>query len=213
MSAEGAKQLFWIEDVIHVPTSLQMIQGVKTATYNNGPYINTGIQLASANAKIEGYALLKDLSQAYGGGHNCILGAEQFDNSEESIKVRRGDQTINCNFAEGIPIDLGKWFYFCMNGTTKTLVVDNATSPISQTSQTVGLPIFIGGQNRGGSLWSERCWVGAIGLVKFFELGKLIGQFIPCKRILDGICGFYDTVTKQFMTSLTSTQFTEWQSA
>lgn len=210
MSNEAAKQIFWPNDTIHVPSSLQMIQGVQTASYINGPYINTGIQLASANAKIEGYALLKNLSQAYAGGHNCILGAEQSDNSEESIKVRRGNQTINCNFSEGIPIDLGVWFYFCMDGITKTFIVDDASSPISQTSQTVGLPIFIGGENIGGSLWSERCWVGAIGIVKFFELGKLVGQFIPCKRISDNICGFYDTVSKQFMVSLSNAQFTEW---
>lgn len=54
-----------------------------------------------------------------------------------------------------------------------------------------------------------RYWVGAIGAVKFYNEKKLVGQFIPVKCLSDGICGFYDTVTKQFMSSLTTTNFSK----
>lgn len=70
--------------------------------------------------------------------------------------------------------------------------------------------LFIGNQNINGKTYGGRFWVGAIGALKFYDEKKLVGQFIPVKRLDDGICGFYDTVTKQFMSSLTTTNFTEW---
>lgn len=217
MSQEGSKQIFWIEDKIVIPPEYEMIEA---ANVNYAAYINTGLQLVGRDAKIEGYAVATRQSSYI--EWNVLVGAETSDNSDDCIKIRvQADRPLlMCANFDGahqdtyLPIQLNKMFYFCLEGLDFT--IDGQTRHLTRTSQVKSPDIFIGNENCGGKPWGtygSRFWIGAIGLIRFFDLGKLVGQFIPCRRMSDNICGFYDTVTKRFMPSLTSTQFTEWQSA
>lgn len=213
MSAEGAKQLFWIEEIGHLPSDYQAVEALNVNGPTNGAYINSKLKLVGKDSRIEGYAVATQT----GGEWNCIFGAETSDNADDTLKIRRnGTSGLNicANHDDGITftVQSGKMFYFCLEGTEFT--IDDATKTLSWTSQIQSPELFIGTQSLNGSLFNNsRFWLGAIGSLKFQSNGKIVGMFIPCEHTTSHVFGFYDLVTKQFMTSLTNTQFTEWQTA
>lgn len=206
---EANKQIFWLDESIHIPSGYEIIDGVKNTDRINGAYINTHQQLVEKSCKIEGYALMQYAT----GDWHVILGAETADNSDDSIKIRRrGDHnaiTVSLSNANAtyVNVDLNKWFYFCIDRGEFTL---NETVMEYSPTEKLCPELFIGNQNINGKTYAGRYWVGAIGAIKLYNEKKLVGQFIPVKRLSDNVCGFYDTVTKQFMPSLTTNQFAEW---
>lgn len=150
--------------------------------------------------------------QQTSGDWHVILGAETADNTDDSIKIRRRGDHPSITFgagdeSEAFDITYGKWFYFCIDHGT--FIIDEKSMEYTP-HEKLCPEIFIGNQNINGATYGGRYWVGAIGACKFYNKKKLVGQFIPVKRLSDNVCGFYDTVTKQFMPSLTAYQFTKW---
>lgn len=206
---EGSRQLFWLKEGMNVPSDYQIVIGHKV---NNGAYIDTGLELIGANTKIEAYGLVQN---AYSRQWNVLLGAEYGDNSDDSIKIRLHSdtrKTLVAHFSDDaakFELEYDTWHFIQVDGLDFS--VDGQTKQLLKTGTVRAPSMFIGNENYNGQPWGGRYWPGAIGLVSFFDKtkGKLVGQFVPVKRVADGICGFYDTVTKQFFTSQSSTQFQE----
>ena len=204
----GARQSLWNNKSNGVPHEYIIINGCSTMYYNYGPWFNTGLQLIGEYTKIEGYALLSET----GGDWQCILGAETYDNANDSIKIRRvgSDLKICCNHDDNasFEINLDEWFYFCLDRYSFKL--NNNYTDLSWASTVKSPDIIIGGQLMNGEVHLSRLWSGAIGLIRFFENEILVGEYIPVKRKIDDLCGFYDTVTKQFFSSQSSIPFYEY---
>ena len=205
---EANRQLFWENAGIHIPAEYEEIAGVKNTSTSNGAYINTHLRLIEKSCKIEGYALLQYTS----GDWHVVCGGETADNSDDSIKIRRRANlaSMTCSIGDditSIAISYDKWFYFCIDHGTFT--IDDQSLQYVPHEQ-LSPEIYIGNQNLNGKPYGGRFWSGAIGALKFWNESKLVGHFIPTKRRSDNVCGFYDIVTKQFMSSLTTTNFTEW---
>lgn len=209
---QAKKQLFWIDEIGQLPHNYQMVEALNVNGPTNGAYINSKLKLVGEDSRIEGYAVATQT----GGVWNCIFGAETSDNADDTLKIRRnGTSGLNicANHDDSITftVQRGKMFYFCLKGTEFT--IDDTTKTLSWTSQIQSPELFIGTQSLNGSLYhNNRFWLGAIGSLKFQSNGKIVGMFIPCKHTTSQEFGFYDLITRQFMTSLTNTQFTEWQS-
>lgn len=205
---EANRQSFWVNAGIHVPAEYEVISGVKNTSRTNGAYINTHLRLIEKSCKIEGYALLQNAS----GDWHVVFGGETADNSDDSIKIRRRGSWAEMTCGPGsdsnsIAISYDKWFYFCIDHGTFT-IDDQSLQYVPH--EKLSPEIYIGNQNLNGTTYVGRFWTGAIGALKFWNERKLVGHFIPAKRLSDNVCGFYDIVSKQFMSSLTSTNFTEW---
>ena len=218
MSNEAAKIVFWHEAEAKLLADALHCEYIESTM--DSQFINTGIQLVGRDAKIEGYEVATRQSSYI--ECNALVDAKTSDNSDDCIKIRvqANHPLLMCaNFDSAhqdtyLPIQLNKMFYFCLEGLDVT--VNSQTRRLTRTSQAKSPDIFIRNVNCVEKPWEtywSRFWIGAIYLMRFFDLGTLVGQFIPCRRMSDNICGFYDTVTKHFMPSLISTQFTEWWSA
>lgn len=174
---------------------------------NGAAYINTGLQLARNSVKIEGYAKMTSTT----GEWNCILGAEESNDSQDSLKIRRtgSDMTMSVshNNTLTIPIQLNKKFYFCLDANK--FVVDTTVKNLSTIYNKTCPSLFLGAQEKSGIVWTGREWKGAIGQVDFYSNDVLVGSFVPVKRKSDSTCGFYNTIDNQFMPSIASTKFSE----
>ena len=174
--------------------------------------MNTGLHLVGATAKIEVDAVLLGTS----GDWNFLVMGESSDNSNDCIKIRRvgtGDsKTIHANKTENqtFAMTVGVPFHAVLD--RYTFSVDGVSKSLSWASTTTSPDIYIG-----GGYWAAnsdnlptRAWDGAVGEVKLYDDGELVGHFTPGYSNVERRYGFWDYVTGKFFGSCTSADFTEW---
>lgn len=208
MSQEADRQIFWADGQFkpcqYVHTNF--ITGVQHAK------VNTGLHLVGATAKIEVDAVLLGTS----GDWNFLVMGESADNSNDCIKIRRcwnGDsKTIHANKTENQTFDLTVGVPFHAVLDRYAFSIDGISKSLSWASTTTSPDIYIGGGYWGPSNdnLSTRAWDGAVGEVKLYDDGELVGHFTPGYSNAERRYGFWDYVTGKFFGSCTSTDFTEW---
>ena len=199
------------EEEIRVPSAYRKLQYISAIDSN--PYITTSItypneleaEIHFYNTKTEAFVFgaRNDISKKPYCNLNISSEADKirFDYGDYKYHVsttgKTGEKIFKFHNRVGTMIHVD-------TSTTKTYSYDTAVFT-SYTSN----PLLLFAVNTNGSpslgdsqgelrMYSAKFWVG----------GKLVGNFLPCKRKSDDVVGMYDTITKQFYTSTNTDTFT-----
>ena len=188
----------------------------------NGAYINAIMSINREDIKATGEAMLLENST----GWRCLIGSQSFGDSASAFKLTQyynvGGMCI-ANYENYIlpsavydsqsqVLHANKLFYgskFSFYADKTTFRINEESVQLAQALQARCNPICIGALTRNGALVEGSYWTGAIGKVQISNGDELVLSLVPAKRKVDLVCGLYDLVSQQFMTSQSTIPFME----
>ena len=165
------------------PAEYQILEYIEST---GTQYIDTGF-IPNNNSKL--YIKFRDISStgAWAAGVNAGRGlTDNFGVSKDNIRF--GDQYYDQDMLTGaFSVEVDK--YGCSINSTKHYW---KTEPVISTTKTVYLFWSNGsGASKSGKIYSCKIW----------NNDTLVRDFIPVRRLADGVIGMYDTVTGTFFTN------------
>ena len=121
--------------------------------------------------------------------------------SGDAGRWRFGDQHVALN------TDADEKIVWCVNINKQRIQRGNVESTYQNKVNdftTEGTLVFGAGRLADGSIEEATRFVGRIVLFELYDGEELIRSFVPCKNV-DGACGFWDTVSEQFFTTVGDT--------
>lgn len=218
LSKDGHQQLMIAANSI-LPTGyiqLEWLDNNVQYSQNAAAYVNTGISgLDGRTSRIEIDALWRYKAVSGLSNWNILFAAQASDNDSGTVQIRVLNQTgvqseivliSNLNENNRITISTDIPFHAVLDKDTFT--VDSTTVTTTCGTTTSKGPLYIGKPqwDRGSEF---RYWEGLLGRCIVYDNGNLVGDLVPAKRAVDGVCGYYNIVRDIFLPSSNSIPFKE----
>lgn len=183
-------QLIWKRE-----PNFQLLDFIRTT---NRQYFNTGY-IPNDNTRIECEVLLMDNYDGFG---QDLFGTSKFylqynNYGSHAVSVSFGVRTVSGS--KSLPyfrkirivLDNQALAWYGEDGT----LIDSISIPAGS-FQTNAFPLWVGCRNQSGNIYNfgEFCLYS----FKIYENNSLMMNFVPTKRISDGVSGMLDTLTEQF---------------
>jgi len=163
-------------------------------------YIDTGVYVDDTY----GYYIDAQKTQR---GDRIAIGVKGSDNSRWTYNVSEGNVVLGWNdlyVAQGSEhCDKERHVAYMNYLNSRQRILDGVTrdsirQTLSSNAGTYSVPVFAG---KWGSDIVDYYWIGRIYAVKISRGSDIIRDFIPVRRISDGVLGMYDTVSNTFFTN------------
>ena len=166
----------------------------------------TWFKTSDLSVTVNVVSMKEGASSAVDGEWNFIVGAESTDNESFGFKLRAAGNAIGALGADATGMTMYRGVAYEISASKGTLSCGSMSSTYSTSTTSSSRFFCIGGAELCKTRYDgwKRVWKGLIGGVTVRDGDLLIGDFVPAVSKSTGDVGFYDRVTREFFTSVTS---------